>query len=403
MDYKPITFHTAIETTLAALSPLESEYLPLEQLVDRKLAEDVSSSVDSPSIDASLKDGYAVRSADIRDASDQPVTLKLIGSRYAGDRNILQLQPGTTVRVLTGAAIPAGADAVLAEEFTTSEGSIITVLNIAEPGRNILHQGSDVRIGQKILSKGAQLHPAAVGLLASAGHTHARVFRRPYAALLATGNEVIAPGTPLEPGKLYASNLVTLAAWCTRHHMESSTMILKDKAAVIEEAIRNAIKNHDIVITSGGAWSGERDLVVKTLDSIGWEKLFNRVRMGPGKGVAFGLLEGKPVFCLPGGPPSNLTAFLQLVLPALHHMAGFAKPGLPVKEAVLADAVSGQSSWTQFIFGTLQEKPNAPLLFTPLPRGSRLQMMASAESILTIPEGIDHFNAGEPVLVQLLI
>jgi len=213
---------------------------------------------------------------------------------------------------------------------------------------------------------------------------------------------VIAPGSDLEPGKLFASNLVTLASWCCRNSFSSSTHVTKDNLSEIRTAVNLAVQNHDVVITSGGAWSSERDLVVKALVDLGWEQLYHRVRMGPGKGIAFGILNGKPVFCLPGGPPSNLTAFLMLTLPALQKMAGFSKPGLQETQAVLDRPASGQSDWTQFIFGYLTCVRESSPCFTPLQYTSRLQMLASAQAVLTIPEGITEYQRGASVTVQLL-
>jgi len=400
---KTISFQDAVSITLASLPAPDSEICPLEQLTDRVLAEDAISRVDSPSIDSSLKDGFAVLSTDIQNASpENPITLKLEGTNFAGKAESLRLKPGTTIRILTGAAVPEGANAVLAEEFASIQGDTVIIRNVAEHGRNILLQGSDVRKGEIILDKGTQLHPAAVGLLASAGLTHASVIRFPSAALIATGDEVVAPGNPLQQGKLYASNLVTLAAWCSRFGFTAAASIRKDDTADIKRGVNEGLEDHDMVITSGGAWSGERDLVVKTLESMGWNMKYHRVRIGPGKGVAYGLLNGKPVFCLPGGPPSNLMAFLQLVLPSIQKMAGFPKPGLPVARAVLSKSVTGQPDWTQFIFGMLEKRKHQVVRFSPLPRESRLQMLASTEAILSIPEGMEKITAGETVEVQLL-
>ncbi len=399
----PIAFSSAYMITMQNVTAIGSETLPLEVLTDRVLAEDAVARVNSPSITASLKDGYAVRSIDIGRASpESPVTLRLIGTTTAGSPDKYSLCPGTAVRVLTGASLPAEADAVLAEEFASRRGEYITAHNQAGPGRNILQCGTDVREGETFLTKGTCLHPAAVGLLAAAGLSSLQVFRRPTVALLAAGDEVIAPGSDLEPGKLFASNLVTLASWCSRNNFFASSRVLKDSLPEIQEAVSHAAKNHDAVITSGGAWSSERDLVVRALEGLGWEQFYHRVRMGPGKGVAFGILNGKPVFCLPGGPPSNLTAFLQLALPALQQMAGLPDPGLLETKAVLDQPVYGQSDWTQFIFGSLNRLQEGSLRFTPLQASSRLQMLASAQAVLTVPEGITEFRKGMVVNVQLI-
>lgn len=403
MNTQPLSFHTAYDITLEAVSQLGSEKLPLGQITDRILAEDVFALVDSPSIDASMKDGFAVHSRDIEKASPaRPVILQLTGHSHAGSTEELNLDPGTAVRILTGAPVPANATAVLAEEFATIHDDTVHAKNSARPGRNILRRGTDVQRGERILSSGARLHPAAAGLLASGGHTHANVVRNPVVALLATGDEVIAPGSALKAGKLFASNLVTLSAWCKRFGFSSSTSILPDDLSIIKGSISHSIQTHDAVLTSGGTWSGERDMVVHALKELGWKQYYHRVRLGPGKGVAFGTLQNKPVFCLPGGPPSNLMAFLQLALPALHVMAGFQNPGLPVSTALLEESLSVDRSWTQCIPGRVEHGKNETKRFIPLPRGSRLQMLASANAVLMIPEGTDRISEGSSVNVQIL-
>ena len=354
-------------------------------------------------MDASLKDGYAVHSADIAAANPQhPVRLRLGGLAAAGGCWTGTVQEGMAVRILTGAPIPHGAEAVISDEFTCLEGGIVTVANDAEPGRNILRRGSDVAVGQRIVAAGELLRPTQVGLLAAAGHGRVSVFRRPRVAIVATGDEVVAPGNPLAEGKLYASNLVTLAAWCARYGMAVTTAVVQDSEDQIRAELLACLQDHDAILTSGGAWTGEHDLVVHLLDELGWEKVYHRVRIGPGKAVGFGLWQGKLVFCLPGGPPSNHMAFLQLALPGLHRLEGRAQPGLPVQVARLAQPIQGQRSWTQFVHGRL-ERDSTGLVFHPLRMKSRLQEMAQMEALVQIPEGTEWLEAGTIVPVQMLV
>jgi molybdopterin molybdotransferase len=305
------------------------------------------------------------------------------------------------VRILSGAPVPKGADAVVAEEFTQRFGDTIRVINDAHPGRNILPQGSDVRRGELLVHKGVRLAPPTVGLLAAAGYQSLPVVRQLKVAILATGDEVVAPGEPLQPGKLYASNLVTLAAWCVRYGYAVETFVVRDDADLIRKKLVTCLQDYDVVLTSGGAWSGERDLVVRILDELGWHKIYHRVRIGPGKAVAFGLFAEKPVFCLPGGPPSNHMAFLQLALPGLQKKAGEQDVGLPVQKMRLAKAISGQVDWTQCVHGRLEETTDIPL-FHPLNPPSRLQMMSAADAIVKIPEGQSTIPQGQMVEGQVL-
>jgi molybdopterin molybdotransferase len=397
-----ISYDEAYRLTLERIQALEAEDVPLVSAVGRNAASDLNGQVDSPSADVSLKDGYAVHSADITAAcADSPVTLQVIGMITAGSLWQEQIGSGKAVRILSGAPIPDSADTVVAEEFTQLAGDALHVTNDAHPGRNILRRGSDVRCEELLVEREQPLDPPAIGLLAAAGYQFLPVTRLPRVAILATGDEVVAPGEPLQAGKLYASNLVTLAAWSARYGFAVETFVARDDETLIREKLLICLQDCDVVLTSGGAWSGERDLVVRLLDELGWEKIYHRVRIGPGKAVAFGLYAGKPVFCLPGGPPSNHMAFLQLALPGLRKMSGARDAGLPVRRMRLAESVNGQSDWTQFVHGRLEKTSDLPL-FYPLKQPSRLQMLSSAEAIVKIPEGQALIEQGQVVEGQLL-
>jgi molybdopterin molybdotransferase len=401
-DQVKISYAEALQRTLEQIIPLGTEGVALAQACGRVVAQDLFARVDSPSADASLKDGYAIRSADIAAASPQnPVRLRLLGLAAAGRGWDGQMRPGTAVRILSGAPIPSRAQAVVAAEFAVDDGDDVTVVANAEPGRNILPAGSDVSVGHRIVAAGEVLRPAVAGLLAAAGHAQVPVFVRPRVAVLATGDEVVAPGQPLAPGKLYASNLVTTAAWCTQCGITVSTAIVPDCEEELRTTLLARIADHDAIVTSGGAWNGERDLVVRLLDELGWQKIYHRVRIGPGKAVGFGLWQGKPVFCLPGGPPSNRMAFLQLALPGLHRLEGRGQPGLPTQVARLGEPVWGQREWTQFVHGRL-EAGGEGLVFLPMRMKNRLQEMAQAEAIVQIPEGVEQIPRGAVVPVQVL-
>lgn len=397
------SYDEALEITYRHISPLEADHVELRELVNRVAAVDIVSLVDSPSVDVSFKDGYAICSADIAHASPEtPARLLLVGHASAGNSWIGEIVPGTAIRILSGAPIPPGADAVIAEEFTVADGDYVTVMNDAHPGRNILPKGCDIAIGQTVCVAGQLLTPTQVGLLAAAGHMTIPVVKRPRVAIIATGDEVIAPGMPLQEGKLFASNLVTLAAWCSHYGMDVTTRVVADNAASIRNELASAIASHDALVTSGGSWKGEHDLVVGLLDEMRWAKYYHRIRIGPGKAVGFGLLEDKPVFCLPGGPPSNHIAFLELALPGLMKLGGHSNPGLPKMNVQLNDDVHGQVDWTQFIHGTLEHRPDTILFHSLKSMTSRLRMMAQAEAIVKIPEGTAHIAAGTVLEAQML-
>jgi molybdopterin molybdotransferase len=397
-----IGFTEALELTLNAVAAGETEELPLRAAVGRVLTADLTSLVDSPSISTSRKDGFAVVPEDLRAASrDNPVGLKRVGSCSAGDMRPIRMHRGEAVRVTTGARIPEGAQAVISEEFCRAEGPIVFCLNTAEAGRNILHRGTDVHANERVAAKGDRLTPALLGLVAAAGHGAVSVHMVPRAAVIATGDEVISPGLPLPPGKLYASNMVEIGAWLSLQGIPFQTAVVPDRPQAIREAIQSRLAETDVFITSGGAWGSEKDLILRVVADMGWTGIYHRVRMGPGKPVGFGALDGKPFFVLPGGPPSNEMAFLQLCLPALMKMMGVEYPFFSTAPARLNDRVAGERGWTEFVHARL-ENTAAGLLAVPCRLKSRLKSMAAKEALIIIPEDRDEIPAGETIDVQVL-
>jgi len=403
----PIGFDEAFKKTIETIIPLGTEMVSLPESPGRIAATDMLSRVDSPSINASLKDGYAVKSEDTLFADDKnPVRLAITGSAAAGEdmKGSSVVKSGEAFRILTGAELPDGADAVLAEEFVDLKNeTTIMAKKIAEKGRNILPKGSDVNVGQCIVKKNQLLTPGFAGLLAAAGFSRIQVFRQPCVAIIATGDEVVLPGQPLPDGKLYASNMVTLSAFCHLYGMKSITVTAKDSADEIRKAITHATERADAIITSGGAWTGDRDLVAKILSDMGWKQMFHRIRIGPGKAVGFGILRDKPLFILPGGPPSNLIGFLEIALPGLMKLSGSPAPGLKQRAASLSSDLYGSDiDWTQFIFGYLEHNGSKTPIFHSLRQKGRLQSMAEATAIAAIPEGETFIAAGSTIQVQII-
>ena len=393
----------ALAITLENIKPLPVENVGLTESVNRTAAADLYALVNSPSKDSSLKDGYAVLSHEVAGATpERPVRLRVEGYLAAGGEKDIELKLGTTVRVLTGARIPIGADAVVAEEFVKPDESDVLVENNAEPGRNILPLGSDVSSGKLIIRKGQQISPGMAGLLAAAGHSTVPVFRNPVVGIIGTGDEIVAPGEPLAEGKLYASNIVTIGAWCSKYRMKTLITVVHDDYETISSALRTIAADADAVITSGGAWTSDRDMVAQALEGLGWKEFFHKIRIGPGKAAGFGMLENKPLFILPGGPSSNLMGFLQIALPGLMALAGHPNPGLPRINALLAADLEGRHpDWTHFFFGKIEEDEGIPV-FRPLTGVSRLRAMAEAEAIACIPEGQDYLLEGKIIPVQVL-
>lgn len=397
-----IGFAEALDLTLERVEPGGAVHLRLAEALGLYLARAVRARVDSPSVSSSRKDGYAVVSADLAGASPaRPVRLRLVGSLSAGGEGRLAIHRGEAVRVTTGALLPEGAEAVLSEEYARVAGDELLCTNSAEPGRNIQPAGGDVRAGEEVAAAGSRLTPALLGLIAAAGHAEVPVVAPPRAAVIATGDEVTAPGEPLAAGKLYASNLVEICAWLAAARIPHEAVVVRDDPALIGAAIRERIASADIFLTSGGAWGSEKDLILEVVARMAWEGVYRRVRMGPGKPVGFGRLAGKPFFILPGGPPSNEMAFLQLALPALVRMKGGRPPVFPPQRARLLEPVAGERGWTEFVHARVAEGPEG-LGVRPARLASRLRSMAEKQALIVIPEEREALAAGETVAIQRL-
>ncbi|MBU1170105.1 MAG: molybdopterin molybdotransferase MoeA [Proteobacteria bacterium] len=397
-----ISFAEALETTCSMIPVTDTESLNLEHLSGRVLASDLVARVNSPSVDASLKDGYAVRSSDLAAAcKENPVPLHLSGHITAGVMGSKHLDSGKAIRITTGSPIPTGADAVLSEEFTTGSGETILCTNTAHTGRNILFKGTDIHKGDRVALKGDTITPAITGLIATAGLDSALVYKKPFICVIATGDEIVAPGLPLPEGKLYASNITAICAWLSHFGILWEVAYVGDTRKESMDAIRDRLSRVDGFITSGGIWGSEKDMMIRVLEELNWQGLYHRVRLGPGKAIAFGLLEKKPFFCLPGGPPSNEMAFLQIALPGLLRMKGETHSPFPLIQATLTSDVRGDSDWTQF-FHALLEKDQGHLLVTPQMQKSRLQSMANKNALIVLPEGFKMLTAGSMITVQVL-
>jgi molybdopterin molybdotransferase len=394
-------FEEALQLALKSIRPLSAEKIPLVESVGRMAATDLFSRVDSPAMDSSRKDGYAVASVDIAGATiSSPVSLKISGTLAAGEKSDIVLDSGATVRVLTGARTPTGADAVVAEEYVVRKGDTVFFDAPIQPGKNVLFRGSDVSLDRRLVASGQPITPVVAGLLAAGGHSSVPVRKTPTVGIVGTGDEIVVPGTPLKEGQLYASNIVTLAGWCRKLGITARMTTVQDDYDTLYGTLKAYLDKTDALITSGGAWTGDRDFVARALGALGWKKIFHRIRMGPGKAVGFGMLGQKPVFILAGGPPSNLMGFVQIALPGLQALCGHAHPGLPTITARLTqDIKDGKTDWTDMYYGTLEAGDGLPL-FHPMKKRSRLSAIGQATAVACIPEGKEALPAGSVVVVQ---
>ena len=400
-----IGYPEAFNRVCSSLRPVGVEERSLDSCAGRVVSEDLAALVSYPSTDVSLKDGFAVRSEEVTGASVQrPVCLRVTGSAFAGLRFEGEVKQGSAVKICSGAPVPERLDAVVSGEFCREVSEEVWISADAEPGRNVLRLGGEITAGAIIAKRGEVLRPGRMGLAAAAGISRVRVYRQPRVALVGVGDEVVSPGQHLLSHQLYASNLVTLGAWLSSFGVPYVWSLVKDNKEAIKTELLKHLTAADTVLTSGGAWGSERDLVVCALRELGWQELFHNVRMGPGKGVALGRLEDKPVFCLPGGPASNEMAFLQLALPGILRMGGKSTHPLQTVSARLTENVRGRHrAWTEFKDATLSRDSEGGYTVLLYRNRSRLQSIAYANCLVCIPEGTEFLNSGEMIPVQVLL
>ncbi|HEY7849696.1 MAG TPA: gephyrin-like molybdotransferase Glp, partial [Ktedonobacterales bacterium] len=344
-----LTVEEARERVLAGFKPLEAEEAPLTEALGRVLADDTLAQEASPPFANSAMDGYALRSADTQDASAQsPVRLRLVGEVPAGSVYAGVAQPGEAIRILTGAPLPDGADAALQQELTEVGDGWVTIREPVAPGTNVRHIGDDVRPGMLLARAGAELGPAEIALLASLGVSPVRVRRRPRVAILATGDELTPLGQPLKPGQIYNSNTPYLIAAVARAGAVPVALgIAPDRAEALRAMLTQA-QGYDLILTSGGVSVGDYDLVKQILSEQGAVE-FWRVRVRPGKPLAFGFLGQTPLLGLPGNPVSAAVTFELFGRPAIRRMLGAAQVERPVVAVTLAGDEQRRSDRRQFV------------------------------------------------------
>lgn len=394
----------ALGIVLGSVSPLAREIRPLLDCLGSVLAEEVPADMDIPPFDNSAMDGYAVMAADTAGATpEKPVSLRVIADLPAGYPPHALVRFGEAVRIMTGAPMPSGTDAVVrTEEVERGDGTVM----ISKPvpsGNDLRRAGEDVRKGEVILRQGIPLRPAEIGMLATLGRTRAQVVRTPRVAVLATGDELVAPDEPVTPGKIRNSNLYSISAQVKACGGEPLPLgVARDTAAELEARIRQGIIGADMLLTSGGVSVGDYDVVKTVLARMG-EILFWRVKMRPGSPVTFGRIAGKPMFGLPGNPSASMVAFEQFVRPAILKMSGRTRLRRRQVEATLEEGVKNRVGVRNFVRAIATEEKGE---WRVRPAGSQgsgiLRTMVQANSILVIPETVARLQPGDRATVQML-
>ena len=294
------------------------------------LGEEIVAPHSVPPFDNSAMDGFAVRAADVVDANaDSPTALLISETIPAGHMATHRLGPGEAAKIMTGAPLPGGADAVVQSESTREEGSHVLVLEPVRPGRNIRRSGEDVARGDRVLAAGSVLGPAEIGLIASLGLPSIQVHRLPRVAIISTGSELVEVDQPLGPGQIRNSNSYSLRGQCQQLGIQATALgIVPDDYGATRELIEQGLA-YDVLLTSGGVSVGEFDFVKEVQDELGVERRLWGVAMKPGKPLAFGVRDGTLVFGLPGNPVSAMVSFELFVRPALLRLMGYRKTTRP--------------------------------------------------------------------------
>ncbi|MBI5462923.1 MAG: molybdopterin molybdotransferase MoeA [Gammaproteobacteria bacterium] len=384
----------------ALIAPIRGiEQLPIRSALGRILAAPVISTIDVPPYTNSAMDGYALRGADL--PSSDSARLRVIGRAMAGTPFAGQINAGEAVRIMTGAAMPAGADTVLMQERVQVDGEHIVVSQGHKPGENVRQAGEDMAVGSTVLEPGKHLLPAELGVLASLGIAEVRVQRLLRVAFFSTGDELKSLGEPLEAGQIYDSNRYTLHGMLARLGVELLDLgVIRDDRDAIRRAFHDAAANADVVITSGGVSVGEADFVKQTLDELGRVD-FWKIAMKPGKPLAFGKVGAAMFFGLPGNPVSVMATFYLFVQPALQKLMGMrATPSLTLR-VPCAVTLKKDIGRTDFQRGILHTDAHGVLTVTTSGRqGSHvLTSMSKSNCFIVLPAESTGAQAGEWVEV----
>ena len=399
-----IQVQEALDKILCQIQFKGVERVPLGQALGRVLTEDVVSRINNPPLDNSAMDGYALIAEDIQSATpENPVKLEVVEEIAAGYTAKGTLKPGQTMRIMTGAPIPPGADAVLMQEDTQKDGNFILCLDRADVAENIRRAGEDVKIGEGVIKKGTTLSPAHIGMLAVIGRSQIAVSQRPTVSILSTGDEILELDETPQGPQIFNSNGHMLAAQIkSAGGIPVYLGIAKDTEKDLMEKFEWALKA-DIVVSSGGVSVGDYDLVKSSLQKMGQDMLFWKVAMKPGKPLAFGRIGKTPIFGLPGNPVSSFVSFEQFVRPSLRKVLGCSDLSHKTVQAKLTRTINKKPGRLHFLSSIVSWTDGE---YTVTPAGEQgsgiLKSAANANGLLIFPLEAEEIKQGQEVAVQLL-
>ncbi|MDM0901433.1 molybdopterin molybdotransferase MoeA [Clostridium perfringens] len=404
---KFIALEEALEILNKNTKALKSEVVSIKDSLKRVLYGDVKSKINNPPFNKSVFDGYAFKSEDSKGTSkENPIELKIVDEIFAGDFSEIEIKSGEAVRIMTGAPIPVGADCVLKQEETERHGDLVKIFKEMKENQNISFMGEDIKIGETLIKKGKRLDYADLGIMASSGISQVTVYKKPRVSIISSGDEVCDINSTLKPGKIYDSNLYSLSGRIEElgYHVLSMEHV-GDNILKIGEAIEKAFEKSDIVFTTGGASVGEKDLMQKVAESIGFEKLFWKIKIKPGSAVVCSKREEKILISLSGNPNAALTTFELLGKPVLKKLEG-EEENINIKreKGILMDSFNKKSPQRRFLRGNvIYDEKGAKVYITQIKSGNGiLSSLLNANCLIEIEKGNEGLNRGEEVNILKL-
>jgi len=399
-----ISVEKALKTILVNFQPLGAEKINILDARKRIIGEDVFAPNNIPSADNSAMDGYAVRCTETKGATqEKPLQFKIIEDIPAGKVARKKIKQGEAARIMTGAVIPEGADSVIRQEDTKKDGKTVIIYTSVKKGENIRFAGEDVRKGELVVKKGCSLRPADIGMLAALGKAFVTVYQKPRVAIMSTGDELVDIEATPPLGKIINSNSYSLAAQVLEcGGIPIMLGISRDKKIDLQEKFQTAL-HADVIISSGGVSVGDFDFVKDVMGEIGNSMHFWQVAMRPGKPLAFGAIEGVPLFGLPGNPVSAMVSFEQFVRPSLLKMQGQTKIFRQTAKAICVDEFQKSAGFKHFVRAIVKKEKGQYLASITGDQGSGiLKSMVMANALIIMGENETRIKKGEQVTIQLL-
>lgn len=404
-QYQDIIFDDALklmEDRLILNPKIETETVELMQALHRIVSHDYEALIAQPPFDRSAVDGYAVQTSDIRQATrDKPITLTVVEEIHAGVAPTCSVIPGKAIRIMTGAPIPDGANAVIRQELTDYGDEAVIVYHAAVSYENICYHGEDFKEGERLIKEGTYLTAIEIGILASMGYAQVDVYRKPTVSLFSTGDELIHPGEPILPGKIYNSNLFLLHSRLKELGIEPAVVgNLADDTSLVADALIDAARHSEFILTTGGVSVGKKDIMHEALALAGADRIFWRVQMKPGAPTIFAILNGCLILALSGNPFGAMANLELLARPALARLTR--NPSILTRrvQAIMKDAYPKNSPGKRFIRGIYQDGT------VSLPKGLQtsgvLRTMQGCNCLIEIESRTAGLNPGDEVEVILL-